>query len=433
MFPVIKELLFFAIPIIFGQLGQMLLGVGEILVAGHYATTTQAAIGIAVGLTAPFFMFGIGLNFVIGPLTSKKKAENNLSRDFFYNAFFISFLVSLLMALMLYALAFQLDRFGFVAELIPEAKIYLQLTALSLIPMICSSAIKEYLQGLEDTFFANASILVVNIFNVVVTYVLMFGKFGFPEMGIKGAAIAMTLSRLFYFLSLIFYFNVKHTLHFKFKILKDDIKTILAQGLPVSFSVLLEVLFFSSTTILCGKMSIIAAASHNFVLNIVALTFMIPLAIGSAVSVKVGHEHGLRSKAGIIKYTKAALFISTIIMCFTAFIYSVFPTFLMEIGASDMAVINYGKKLFIIAAIFQFPDAIQVTLSGILRALGITKVPMLINLCSNWFIGLPLGYYLAFNLQYEALGLWIGLATGLYLVAISLSLVLKYQLQNYER
>ena len=106
----------------------------------------------------------------------------------------------------------------FVAELIPEAKIYLQLTALSLIPMVCSSSIKEYLQGLEDTFFANASILVVNIFNVVVTYVLMFGKFGFPEMGVKGAAIAMSLSRLFYFLSLVFYFHYKHTLHFKFKI-----------------------------------------------------------------------------------------------------------------------------------------------------------------------------------------------------------------------
>jgi MATE family multidrug resistance protein len=432
MFPVIKELFIFAIPIILGQLGQMLLGVGEILVAGHYATTTQAAIGIAVGLTAPFFMFGIGMTFVIGPLTSKKKAENNLGKDFFYNAFFISFFVSILISLGLYGLTFFLDKFSFVAELVPEAKIYLELTALSMIPMVCSSTIKEYLQGLEDTFFANASILVVNIFNVVCTYILMFGKFGFPEMGVKGAAIAMSLSRLIYFISLLVYFHYKHTLHVKFKFLKDDIKTILEQGLPVSCTVLLEVLFFSSTTILCGKMSIIAAASHNFVFNIVALTFMIPLAIASAVSIKVGHEHGLHSKAGIFKYAKASLLLATMVMCVTAFCYSMFPEYIMRIGVTDVSVINYGKKLFIIAAIFQFPDALQVTLSGILRALGITKVPMLINLCSNWFIGLPIGYYLAFNLKYEALGLWIGLAIGLYLMAISLSLVLKHQLKSYQ-
>jgi MATE family multidrug resistance protein len=182
----------------------------------------------------------------------------------------------------------------------------------------------------------------------------------------------------------------------------------------------MEVLVFSTVTVLVGKMTITASASHNIVLNFVSLTFMVPLALSSAASVFVGEAFGKKDPETIHAYSMAVLVLSAGFMIFTGLLYFLLPYTLMGIATSDQKIIQYGTGLLFYVALFQIPDGIQVALWGILRGMGEANAPMILGLVANWFIGLPLGIYFATKMGMEAKGLWAGLAVGLYLMSLGL-------------
>ncbi|OUR97086.1 hypothetical protein A9Q84_12200 [Halobacteriovorax marinus] len=427
----IKEIFLFSIPLIAGQMGQMLFGIGDIVVAGRYSNDVVAALGVANGLLAPFFMFGLGLTFAIGPVASQMRGEKKEETHLFANSHYLVLMASLVLLMLLGVLIFTIDLFNFNPVLTPLIKDYLLIGGISIVPALLFQVSKEYLQAWDKTIFANALVLIFNVINIGMNFVLMFGYFGFPELGIKGAAIATLITRTLLFLILFLY--TKKKFKFEWDWHPELFSKVYKLGIPIGLGTLSEVLVFTVVTVLIGKMSIIASASHNIALNLASLTFMIPLAISSAAAVKVGKEYGAKDKEAVLRYSMSAILMAAGIMSITCLMYLFIPQVLVRFATDDPALITYSSALLLYVGLFQIPDGVQVTLWGVLRGLGETKHPMILSLAFNWCVGLPFGYWLATSQGMEAAGLWIGLAVGLTIMSVGLSLVFYYKYQSVKK
>lgn len=427
----LKEIFLFSLPIISGQIGQMLFGVGDIVVAGHYSSHAVSSIGVAAAIFAPFLMIGIGLLLCTGPLASEQKGRGHKDNSLLFNSFAIASASSLVLISALFILAFNIHWLKLNPEIESSVALYLKWTALSLWPALLFQSTKEYLQAWGKTFFSNGLILFFNIINVALCYVFMFGMGPIPSMGVLGAAVVTSLCRLI--MAVILYFYMRRVLPFEKELKKETMIRMITMGLPISFSVLCEVLVFSTVTVLVGKMSLVASASQSLVINITSLTFMVPLAIGSAVSVLVGEELGKKSLDGIISYSMNALALAMIIQIIFASMYLSVPQLVLGVASSDQAIITYASALLFWVGIFQIPDGLQVVLAGVMRGLHETKIPMILGLISYWVIGLPIGCYFTYTKNLEARGLWMGLAIGLTSMCALLILLYKKKIQTLRQ
>lgn len=419
--PTLKNLILFSLPIIAGQIGQMLFGIGDIVVAGRYSTEVVAALGVAGGIFAPFMLIGLGVTFAVSPLTSQRRGANQKETGFLSS----SLLVSTLIALVLMGALFLFTSFISVLNLNPKIEgmvvEYLTICSPSLIPVLLFQVMKEFLQAHEDTYVANGVILFFNVLNVAFNIVFMFGLMGFPEMGIVGAAIATVLGRTLMSVTLLIYTLKKHTINWDYQ--AKHARELLGLGVPIALSILVEVMVFSTITVLIGKMDVLTSAAHNIVLHLASLTFMVPLGLSSACSVKVALPFGRQDFQELHRFAMAGQTIAISFMCFTGLSYYFFPDVFLGLATNDAAVIEVATGLIFFVALFQLSDGIQVTFMGILRGMGITKTPMIIAFISNWMVGLPIGATLAYHFEMGAKGLWLGLTIGLTLMAISLSVL----------
>ena len=424
----LKEILFFSFPIIAGQVGQMLFGVGDIIVAGHYSLQAVSAIGVAAAIFVPFLMVGIGILLCTGPLASEIKGKGQNDNTLLFNSYIVASLTSFLIVIAIFILSFNINWLSLNPEIAPTVALYLKWTAFSIWPALIFQATKEYLQAQSLTLVPNILILFFNLVNVVLCMVFMFGYSFIPEMGVLGAALITSFCRFMMALILFIYMKKKCV----FKTLKNNetLRRIFKLGLPVSFTILCEVLVFSTVTILVGKMSLVASASQSLVINLTSLTFMVPLAIGSAVSVLVGEQLGKKSLAGILKYSVGSLFLALLIQIFFATLYLTIPEALIGLANHDKAIITYASALLFWVGIFQIPDGLQVVLSGVMRGLQVTKMPMILSLISYWIIGLPIGCYFTYKKNLEARGLWMGLAIGLLCMCCFLIVLYKNKIKK---
>lgn len=407
----LKEIFLFSLPIITGQIGQMLFGVGDIIVAGHYSTQAVSAIGVGAALFVPFLMVGIGILLCTGPLASEIKGQNKSDPTLLFNSFIVAILSAVVIMSALAILTANIHWMGLNPEIEATVALYLKWTNISLLPAFIFQAIKEYLQAEGKTYVANGLILFFNVVNVALCAVFMFGMGPIPEMGVLGAALVTTFCR--FMMAIVLFVYMKKVCAFEIKQNNETIKKILKLGMPISFTILCEVLVFSTVTVLVGKMSLIASASQSLVINLTSLTFMVPLAIGSSVSVLVGEQLGKKSIEGILQYSLGALFLAFIFQILFATLYLSIPEKLLGVASSDQAIIAYSSALLFWVGLFQLPDGLQVVLSGVMRGLQVTKTPMILGFISYWVIGLPIGCYFTYQKNLEAKGLWMGLAIGL--------------------
>jgi MATE family multidrug resistance protein len=415
-----KELLVFSIPLIIGQVGQMLFGIGDTFVAGRYSTEALSAIGVGSAIMVPFVMLGVSTLFSVSSISSRIRGEGNCPRDekMWGSSLVLCTYISLILTACLYTLTLNIDLFGLHKDINEEVKTYLIWVGISLIPALYFQTAKEYLQSFEKTFFANGLVIFLNVINLGLNWALMFGYGPIPSLGIKGAAIATIITRTLMALILLAYTfkAVPCTLHYS----KQRINELLKLGLPVGLGTLVEVLMFSTVTVLIGKMPIHISAAHNIVLNIAALTFMVPMAINGTAGVKVSYALGKKDKEKMESYALGCIAMAEGFMLVTATTYVLIPSLLISLFTSDTQVIAYGSSLFIFVALFQIPDGLQVTMWGILRGMGISKLPLILTFCGHWLIAIPIGLFLTYKLNMQAMGLWAGLAIGLTIVSLSL-------------
>jgi MATE family multidrug resistance protein len=217
--------------------------------------------------------------------------------------------------------------------------------------------------------------------------------------------------------------------HTPMRVSGAKMRRLFALGVPAAGQITLEVGVFAAATALAGRFSPAALAAHQIALHFAGFTFMVPLGVASAGAVRVGHAVGRRDADGVRRSGWTAILFGAGFMMFAAAIFLLFPRVLIGAFTSDSGVLAIGVSLLAVAAVFQLFDGLQGVTTGVLRGLGDTRSPMLWNLAGHWFIGLPLGYALAFVLGFGVIGLWWGLSTGLIICGVSLITVWVRQLR----
>lgn len=427
----IKKILLFSLPIIAGQIGQMLFGIGDVLVASRYSNLAVASIGVASGIFAPFLVGGIGVLLCTGPLASQNKGSGHNDSKLLFNAYIVSLIIAIFMTIAIYLAPYYVVLFNLTPELVPNVIDYLQITSFSILPALLYQATKDYLQAQGRVYAPNIIIIVFNVVNVFLNYIFMFGIAGYEGFGIKGAAIATLVCRYLMAFTIFGYFISVDKLHIAVD--KKIIKTIFKLGTPISVTMLCEVLGFVTVTVIVGGISLVASAAQSIVVNITSLTFMIPLGLGSAVSVLIGEEYGKKSLEGIKATANGALILTLINQVFFALMYLLIPTYIISLATTDAEVMAYAATLLLWVGFFQIPDGLQVVLSGVLRGLNETKFPMVLGLFAYWVVGIPVGYYFAFPKKMEASGLWLGLAIALTVMSILLGFFYINRLKKLRR
>lgn len=421
----VKELLNIALPIIMGNLGFILIGAGDVLIAGRHSTDTLAAISIATAITNCIQTFGIGLIASVSPLLSNYRGERKSAKKYFYPSIKFSMLLGFIIMLAVLAFIPLIDFMKFEANLVPLIKEYMFVTAFATFGGYLHAALKEFLQAFEIVLVPNLVTVFSVFLNVILNIVLVLGWGPIPSLGVLGLAIASFLVRYFMGLALLIYC---------FRIMKfrnyeefDYYKSLLKIGLPISLAIMVEFIAFNSVAIIMGRVAGIYAAAQNLICTLTTISFMVPLAISNAIAVKVGFANGAENFYDLKRYSFVGLVMSVGFMLCSSVVFSSFPEFLVGLFTIDPKLIEISVPVLYILSIFQVFDGLQVALAGIFKGIKKTGVVLLSNFTAYWLLFLPLGYSLAFKYNLQLKGFWLGLLiAAITLCIIMLSFITKY-------
>jgi MATE family multidrug resistance protein len=258
-----------------------------------------------------------------------------------------------------------------------------------------------------------------NVVNGVGNWILIYGRLGLPALGVQGAAWATLISRVYMvlvlFSTIVWYDRWRRSdlLVTSRRIDRARLRRLVELGWPAASTITLEVGVFAATTALAGMLEPVSTASHQIALNIAAVAFMVPLGLASAGAVRVGNAIGAGDPRRAASAGWTAILLAMAFMTATALTFVLIPHTLIGLFSTDLAVLSLASTLLLVAAVFQLFDGLQIVTTGVLRGVGDTRTPMITNLAGHWFLGLPVGYTLCFALGFGAVGLWIGLSTGL--------------------
>jgi MATE family multidrug resistance protein len=285
---------------------------------------------------------------------------------------------------------------------------------------------RRYLQAMNVVRPVMIALVTANLVNVAGNWILIYGHWGMPAMGVTGSALATTGARVYLalFLFVVIWWRERERpsgLHdVPFAVDPTRLWRLVKLGAPAATQLVLEVGVFATASLLAGRLTPIALAANQVVLNVASFTFMIPLGISSAAAVRVGQAVGRRDARGVRRAGWSALMIGAVLMTTCSLIYVTMPRTLLGIFTTDATVLRVGTTVLMIYAGFQVFDAWQVIATGALRGLGDTHTSMILSFVSHWLIGLPIAYVLCFNRHWGVAGLWFGLSLGLTIVGLVL-------------
>ena len=406
----IKDILHIALPIIMGNLGFILIGVGDVIVAGRHSTDTLAAVSLATAIINCIMMLGIGVISSISAILSNYRGAGKQAEKYFYPSLKFASIMSIIMSIAIMAFIPLIDRFGFEVRLVPLIKDYFWVTAFSTFGAYLHCMSKEYLQAFEIVVFPNVLTVICIFVNLILNIIFAFGFGPIPEMGVKGLAIASLLTRYLMGLVLFWYCYKKTKIqHHKDK---NYYKDLLKVGLPTSLAVVIEFVGFNAITIILGRISGIYAAAQNIVCTLSSISFMIPFAISNATAVKVGFANGAKYYKSLKRYAYTGIGLSVAFMTCSAIFVSTFPEFLVSLFTKDRELINVCLPIVLMLCFFQVFDGLQVALAGVFKGIKQTSVVMISNFVGYWLVSIPLGCFLTFHYNLNLLGFWYGLISA---------------------
>lgn len=431
---IILNLIKLSLPILGGNISQVLINFADTAVAGRYSTVALGAVSVASAIVMTVTIGAIGLILSVSPVIANFRGRREPAKKFFKLTVLFSILISIPFFLILELLLHYIDLIKLSPDMVVYVKQYIEICSWSVFPTAIFIAIKEFLQAYEKVVFANVLMLLMVILNVILNIVLTFGFdfgiFSIPQMGVIGLSVATLLSKtLVSVFMLIYCIRLFQT---PFKISKKYLKDLFKTGLPISFAVFFEFLGFNLTAVLIGKFSALFAAVHNIILCIANFTFMIVLSVANAASIKIGYFNGKKDKENIIKYSISNVFI-VICVCLVSFILlGFFSNDIVSIFSRDIKVIELSEKILVIAMAFLFFDGIQGACVGILKGLKDTKIIAITMLSAYLLVAIPFGMYLAYQKNLVLEGFWIGLALALFLAAIVTSNRVIYNIKKMK-
>lgn len=426
-----KELLNIALPIIMGNLGFILIGAGDVLIAGRHSTDTLAAISIATAITNCIQTFGIGLIASVSPLLSNYRGENKSAKKYFFPTLRFAMFLAVLVMIAVLAFIPLVDFMKFEPKLVPMIKQYMLVTAFATFGGYLHAAVKEFLQAFEIVLFPNLVTAFAVVLNVVLNVVLVFGLGPIPSLGVLGLAIASFVVR--YFMGLVLLIYCFKLMNFKNHVDFDYYKNLVKIGIPISCAIMVEFIAFNSIAILMGRVSGVYAAAQNLICTLTTVSFMVPLAISNAIAVKVGFANGAGNIKDLKKYSFVGIVISVGFMACSALIFASFPEFLVRLFSKDDVLIKIAIPILYVVSVFQVFDGLQVALSGIFKGIKKTGVVLLSNFVAYWLISIPLGCFLAFKLNFGLKGFWFGLCSAAIILCLIMVLMLHKNIKAMEK
>ncbi|MDG1393961.1 MAG: MATE family efflux transporter [Flavobacteriaceae bacterium] len=417
-------------PVIMGMLGHTFVGFVDNIMVGQLGSAALAAVSLGNSFFFVAMSLGIGFSTAITPLVAEADSENNFKKgkSAFKHGLFLCTVLSLLLYAMILLAKPLMKLMDQPEEVVVLAMPYLNIIAISLIPLIIFQGFKQFSDGLSLTKHAMYATLFANILNVGFNYILIFGKFGFPEMGIVGAGIGTLISRVA-MIVLIWYLlkndpkTKAFVSHIKLFVLQSSmLKKILNLGLPSAMQMFFEVAIFTASIWLSGMLGKNAQAANQIALNLSSMTFMIAMGLSVTAMIRVGNQKGLKNYVELQRIAKSIFLMGIIFASIFAILFlifhDVFPTLYLDLDdvnnyLDNQEVVAIASKLLLVAALFQISDSIQVVFLGALRGLQDVKTPTLITFVSYWVIGFPTSYFLGKAEVYGSTGIWIGLLVGL--------------------
>jgi len=266
-----------------------------------------------------------------------------------------------------------------------------------------------------------------NLVNAAANAILIYGRFGAPALGVTGSAWSTCIARVYMAAFLYIAIRREHRRrgtahpHVPFVFDVKRLRRLVALGAPAASQITLEVGVFALATALAARLDAVSSASHQIALNIVSVVFMVPLGLASAGAVRVGHAVGARDVRRARRAGWTALALGGAVMIVLGVMLFLFPVPMLSVFTTDARVLEIGSRLLAIAAAFQLFDGTQAVTTGVLRGIGDTRTPMMMNVIGHWGLGLPVGYALCFRFAWGVTGLWIGLSIGLIFCAVALT------------
>ena len=426
-----------------GMLGHTFVAFADNVMVGQLGTAELAAVSLGNSFVFIAMSLGIGFSTAITPLVAEADASKNISegRNAFKHGVLLCTILSVLLFLIILLIRPVMYYMDQPKEVVELAIPYLNFVALSLIPLIVFQALKQFSDGLSSTKYPMYATILANVINIILNYLLIFGTFGFPKLGITGAAIGTLFSRIImvYFLWMIFKKKDKfkpYITGFNFKKIEKKITNKLFDlGFPSALQMFFEVGIFTAAIWISGVLGKNPQAANQIALNLSSMTFMVGIGLSVAAMVRVGNQKGLLDFVSLRRIAYSILFLTLLIEIVFASFFLIFKEWLPTLYLNNNVLMNINdnsevvliaSKLLLVAAFFQIFDGLQVVILGALRGLQDVKIPALITFVSYWIIGFPVSYYLGLYTSFESTGIWIGLFIGLFSASILLYLRFNY-------
>jgi multidrug resistance protein, MATE family len=419
-----------AVPVVLSELGWMAQGVVDTIMVGRLGPAAIGAVALGNAVCYTPSLFGIGLLLGLDTLVAQAHGRKDFDEchRWLAQGIYLAMLVTPLVMVAVWLASFGYAHFGIGAEVAGPAASYLRLLNWGTLPLLIYGGSRRYLQGVGQVRVVTVTFVGANLLNWLGNWVLIYGKWGAPRMGVDGSALSTVVSRLFMALALVGFawrYERKrgHPLfqHWAGPSFKK-IEQLVRLGAPAAGQIVLEVGAWNGATLAAGWLTPVALATHQIALNYAAITYMVPLGVSAATAVAVGHAVGAGDAGRARRAGWLGLGLGTGFMLLAAVVFLVAPRPLIALYTTDARVMAVGPGLLLLAAAFQIFDGIQTVSTGALRGLGETRAPMAANLVGYWVLGLPLGLTLCFVAKWGIYGLWIGLTLALVVIALTLLL-----------
>ncbi|WP_062232139.1 MATE family efflux transporter [Fictibacillus sp. FJAT-27399] len=432
-----KILLFIklVLPVLVTQIGLFAMNFLDTVMSGHSGPKQLAGVAIGSSIWVPVFTGLSGILMALTPIISQYNGAGNKEKvpyaviQSIYLAFALSFAVIAVGLLVLNPLmnAMNLDR-----QVREVASGYLIALSFGMIPLFLYNVLRCFIDALGRTRVSMLITLTALPVNALFNYLLIFGKWGFPELGGVGSGYASALT--YWFIALLAFYIIHKKLPFsdyqvfsKFYSLSISAwKSQLKIGLPIGFSIFFETSIFAAVTLLMSSFNTATIAAHQSALNFASFLYMLPLSISFALTIAVGFEVGAHRYKDAKQYSYLGIGIAVILALLCAAALLIFPSQVAGMYSNDSSVLKLTKHFLLYAVFFQLSDAIAAPIQGALRGYKDVNVTLVLSLISYWVIGLPAGYVLANYTALEAYGYWVGLITGLAMGAVTLYFRLAY-------
>ncbi len=427
-----RAALILGLPLIGSHLAQFAIQIVDTVMLGWYGVEALAAVVLAGTFFFVLLIMGSGCAWAVMPMvaSASEAGDDTKVRRVTRMAFWASGIVGIVVMPLLWWSEPLLLAIGQEPDLSAVAQDYLRIAGWGLFPALGIMVLKSYLSALERTRVVLWGSLFAAGLNALLNYALIFGNFGAPEMGVRGAALASLIVQMAAFLGLAIYAAKalpEHTLfHRLWRPDWEALREVTRMGSQIGLTSLAEAGLFSASTVVMGWIGTLELAAHGIALQIVSAFFMVHIGLSNAATVRAGRALGRKDEAGLRKGALAITYISLLfgvisVVIFLGLPHQMIGLFLDPTEVLRDDILRVGTSLLAVAALFQFADAAQVMALGLLRGVHDTKVPMIIATISYWIIGMPMSYLLGISWGFGGEGVWMGLVIGLAIAGVFMS------------